>query len=148
MTRTLGSLVWLPGILILIGIEMSLLAGAPANLYHGIPGANVFHLRTPQIEPITPPPRRAVIRLTGIFSFPSEKRALLQVELPDHPSGTAKPLSFSLGEGQREGEIEVLEIDAPAGAVRVINFGMEMIVTFENEKSPTRLVSRPGPATK
>src|SRR5262249_45052252 len=81
------------------------------NPYQAILDRNVFGLKPP------PPPGKseekkvdlAPITLTGITTILGNKRALMNVQVPGK---TAQPLI--LAEGQREGEIEVLEIDEKA----------------------------------
>jgi hypothetical protein len=68
-----------------------------------------------------------------------DKRALLKVYLPANPPEPAKEVSCILAVGQREGPIEVLEIDEVAGTVKVNNSDTVsnshavMVLTFEKE---------------
>jgi len=129
----------------LVAISLGML-GATATLaivpdqtkdqYQTIPERNVFGLRPPQAQ--APPANASAplpkITLTGITTILDSKRALMKVA----PSGgkqvdPAKELSLILTEGQREGDIEVLQIDERAGSVKVNNSGTVMLLTFEKD---------------
>jgi hypothetical protein len=98
----------------------------------GIAGSNVFRLKPPQPPPPEPPPAPlARVKVVGITTFPGDKRALLKVYLPAIPPEPAKEVSCILTVGQREGPIEVLEIDEIAGSVKVKNSGTVMVLTLE-----------------
>ena len=88
-------------------------ADSAANPYQGIVDRNVFGLKPPP-----PPPRpednkppAPKITLNGITTILGNKRALMSVQMPARPPEPAKPQSFFLAEGQRDGDIEVLEIN-------------------------------------
>lgn len=111
---------------------------APTDTYTGIPERNIFGLKspTPQItEPV--PPQLPKITLTGITTILGNKRALMLVQPPGNQPGQ-KELSLILAEGQRQDDIEVLQIDEKAGSVKVNNSGTIMTLTFEKDgpKSP------------
>lgn len=123
---------------------------AAPGQYQVIPERNVFGLRPPAAEPTltnqsAPLPK---ITLTGITTILRNKRALMKV-LPSglKPGAAAKEESLILTEGQREGEIEVLQIDERAGSVKVNNSGTMMTLTFEKDgaKLPTTLGTPPAP---
>jgi hypothetical protein len=111
---------------------------ATASPYQGIVERNVFGLKPPPPPPDPeankPPPPR--IFLQGITTFGSVKRALLKAQLPpkpgDKPTGEQ---SFILAEGQRDGDIEVLEIrtDGGVSVVKVNDFGTITNLTFEKD---------------
>src|SRR5215831_18990314 len=96
--------------------------------FQGIIDRNVFGLK-PQasnesnVPAPTPPPK---LTLTGITTILGNKRALLST--PPVPNKPAE--SFMLTEGQRDGEIEVLEINEIAGTVKVMNHGVEQTLDF------------------
>ena len=102
--------------------------------YAGIVARNVFNLKPPPPPPDPeankPPPPK--IFLTGITTILGNKRALMKLTPPAKPGEQVKEQSFVLGEGQREGELEVLEIDAKAGTVKVNEYGSIMLLDFEN----------------
>lgn len=96
-----------------------------ANPYQSIVERNIFGLREPppppQVEqPKTPPPN---INLTGISTL-GTSRAFLKIPAsgakPNQPAKTDQ--FFMLGEGERDGELEVVEINALLNTVR-IKFG-------------------------
>jgi hypothetical protein len=109
---------------------------APIGQYQTIPERNVFGLRPPQQQEVAqsreaPLPK---ITLTGITTILENKRALMKVAAPGvKPGEVNKELSLILTEGQREGEIEVLQIDEKAGSVKVNNSGTIMLLTFEKD---------------
>src|SRR6266581_614168 len=123
----------------------AIVADTSANPYQGIVDRNVFGLKPP--TPITkdttkdtPPPPK--ITLTGITTIFHDKRALMNVAMPAKPSEPAKNQSFILAEHQREGDIEVLEIDVKTGDVKVSNFGT--VVTLNLEKDGAKLPNAPA----
>jgi hypothetical protein len=103
--------------------------------YEGISGRNVFGLRPvprPDLhtESIPPPPK---IVLTGITTILGNKIALLKVLMPGPKPGDKPHDDFlTLAQGEREGNIEVLDVDEKAGRVRVNDFGTIIELTFEN----------------
>jgi hypothetical protein len=123
----------------------------PANPYQGIVDRNVFALKDPPpaTDPAankTPPPR---ILLQGITTILGNKRALFKVQLPPRPGDPAKgEQSYIMAEGQRDGEIEVLEINTDAGSVKVNNYGTITNLNFADNgiKPPTAPAPAPGPA--
>src|SRR3954454_9852421 len=88
-----------------------------SNPYQGIVDRNVFGLKPPPVAPRPednkPPPPKII--LTGITTILGNKRALMNVAMPPKPPDPAKQKSFILAEGQRDGDIEVLEIDETSG---------------------------------
>jgi hypothetical protein len=62
---------------------------------------------------------------------------------PAKPGEPAKEQSFTLGEGQREGDIEVLEINEKAGTVKVNDYGT--ITTLDFDKDGVKVVGVPPP---
>lgn len=119
---------------------------APPGQYQAIPERNVFGLRPPLAQPTltNPPAPLPKITLTGITTILGNKRALMMVLPPGLKPGEAnKEQSLILTEGQREGEVEVLQIDEHAGIVRVNNSGTIMTLTFE--KDGAKLPSTPTP---
>jgi hypothetical protein len=114
-----------------------------ANPYQGIVERNVFGLKPlPPISKVDEKPASAPppITLTGMTSILSSKRALLNVQLPGKPIQ-----SFILAEGQREGDIELLEIDEKAGSVKLNYGGTTVPLNFE-KNGPKLTASSPGTA--
>jgi hypothetical protein len=124
---------------------------AAQNPYQGIIERNVFGLRPP--TPTTPPevvaPPAPKITLTGVTTILGKKMVLFKVQSPARPPEPAKEQSFILSEGQREGQIEVLEIDEHASAIKFNNYGTVMTLTMEKDgaKIPNTppLVAAPVP---
>jgi hypothetical protein len=112
--------------------------------YRAIPERNAFGLKPreqPAVEPAPQKPLRRIL-LTGITTLSGYKRALLKVEPLSGPGHQGeKEDSMILTEGQREGEIEVVQIDVGAGRVTVNNSGTVMTISFEKDG-----VKMPGPA--
>ena len=78
----------------------------------------MFGLKPPPPPPTPeankPPPPK--ITLQGITTFVGIKRVLFKVQMPPKPGDPPKgEQSFILAEGQRDGDIEVLEIDDKPG---------------------------------
>jgi hypothetical protein len=106
----------------------ALFADTAPNPYLGIVGSNSFRLKPPQRQYLDPPvPERPRIKLVGITTF-GDKRVLLKVYLPAKPPEPARELSYILAVGQREGPVEVLEVDELAGKVTVRNSGNLMLL--------------------
>jgi hypothetical protein len=109
-------------------------AAGAATPYGQIAAANVFRLKPPpprldQKEPETPPP--PVITLQGITTFPCGRQVLFKVTTPAKPPEPAREVSFVLGEGQREGEIEVLETNLLTRTVKFRNHGVEQTLSLK-----------------
>ena len=119
------------------------------NPYHAIVERNVFDLKPPPPPPAaptvtnTPPPN---VKLTGITSLLGVKRAFFMVApaaQPGKPPG--KEESFIIEEGQRQGVIEVMEIDQKALTVRIKNDGTESTLALDTSpKLPTGPGGAPG----
>ncbi len=123
-------------------------AGAESNPYGAIVERNVFDLKPPPPPPganaatNTPPPN---VRLTGITTILGPKRALFMVKDADSPGKQAnKEQSVILGEGEREGVLEVLEINEKTGTVKIRNDGNFSVLAFENTKLPSAPAGGPG----
>jgi hypothetical protein len=108
-----------------------------ATPYEGIIDRNAFGLKPPPPPPdpeaAKPPPVK--ITLTGITTILGNKRALMETPPPpgkpgEQPKGKQ---SYILTIGQREGDIEVLDIDEKAGSVKVNNAGAIVTLTFEKD---------------
>ena len=126
----------------------ALTSDSSANRYQAIADRNAFGLKPPpaiETPPPTPPQLPKLI-LTGITTILGDKRALLKaLPLGTRPGQAAKEESLILAEGQREGNVEVLNIDENAGSVRVNNSGTLMTLTFE--KDGAKLPSPPASPT-
>lgn len=123
--------------------------------YRAIPERNAFGLK-PREQPVTEPPPTKPVRkiiLTGITTIGGYKRAFMKAEPlagPEHQG--EKEESMILTEGEREGEIEVQQIDEHAGKVTVNNSGTVMTLSFEKDgqkmpgAAPTLPPGAPTPA--
>jgi len=116
---------------------------ASGNPYQSIVIRNVFGLKPPPPPPDPeankPPPPK--IWLTGITTILGNKRALLKATPPPKPGEQAKEQSFTLAEGQREGDIEVLEINEKERTVKVNDYGT--ITTLDFEKDGVKVAGIP-----
>jgi hypothetical protein len=120
------------------------------NPYQSIVDRNVFSLKPP------PPPADAAevnkpavvkITLTGVTTILGNKRVLMKTAPPPGKpgQGPASEQSYILTEGQREGDIEVIEIDEKIGSVKVNNGGTIQTLTFEKDGAKLP-VTAPPPA--
>jgi hypothetical protein len=119
------------------------------NPYQSIVDRNVFSLKPPPPPADTTSEKKAPalkITLTGITTILGNKRVLMKTAPPPAKPGESPKTdqSYILTEGQREGEIEVIEINDKAGSVKVNNAGIEQTLTFE--KDGAKLPSTPAPA--
>ena len=117
------------------------------NPYQGIVERNVFGLKPapPDSKPLPPPPPALKIVLSGITTILPRPLALLKVQMPARPSEPAREESYILTEGQRDGEIEVIEINAEAGSVKVRNSGIVSVLTLD--KDGAKPAATPPPAS-
>jgi hypothetical protein len=119
------------------------------NPYQSIIDRNVFSLKPP---PPPPDPAEAnkpqvlKITLTGITTIFGDKRVLMKTAPPPGKPGEGPKTdqSYILTVGQREGDIEVIDIDEKAGSVKVNNGGTVQTLTFE--KDGAKLPATPAPA--
>ena len=123
----------------LVGLAVS--AWARTGSYDGyeqIPKANIFRLK-PYVAPVVtpaPPPAPPKILLQGIVNAWGRKQVLFSVKLAARPGEAAKESSFTLSEGEGQGQVVVLEIDAAAGTVKFINHGEEQLLSLANDSLP------------
>lgn len=145
---------------ILIGLlAVGALGAAPAadNPYQGIFVRNVFGLKDPPPPPrpednLPPPPK---IMLQGIATVLGKKQVLFEVEVPPQPPQPGGKKSFILEIGERQNEIEVVEIDEAARSVTFNNHGQTQVKTIEKDSAkpgnppPTMpgLIPHPGGPT-
>lgn len=119
-----------------------------SNPYQSIIDRNVFSLKPPPppADPAeTAKPTALKITLTGITTIFGDKRVLMKAApTAGKPNEAKTEQSYILSQGQREGDLEVLEIDEKAGSVKVNNAGTIQTLTFE--KDGAKLPSTPAPA--
>ena len=120
-------------------------AAASADYYQQIPARNLFGLHEPvQVTKDPPPIALPKIVLSGITTM-GRKLVFLKVQPVQGPGQQTKgEESLMLTEGQREGDIEILEINENAGTVRLKNSGTEMTIGFD--KDATKMAKTPPSA--
>src|SRR5215475_5255978 len=91
------------------------------NPYQGIVDRNVFGLKPPPPPPAAEPqlPPAPKVTITGITTILGNKRVLLEVAIPAKGTEPAKKQSYILAEGQRDGDMEVMQIDEKSGDVKL-----------------------------
>jgi hypothetical protein len=100
--------------------------------YQTIPDRNAFGLNPPAVvDPgaavtNTPP---VDVKLTGFAIIAGEKRAYFFVPAKDPK---AQQRYFNMGEGERDGSLEVVSISQAEGEVRVRNSGVDMVLSLKN----------------
>jgi hypothetical protein len=122
---------------LLLGAAVGAKAADATNPYQAIVDRNVFGLKPPppppKTEPDKPPPPK--ITLNGITTIFGKPRAVMSVQLPARPPEPSKPQSFILAEGQRDGDLEVLEINEKldGGTVKVSNSGTVQTLSMDKD---------------
>lgn len=135
----------------LIGFASSSFALTEANPYVAISGRNVFALKpppplTPLIDPAknTPPPN---LELQGFTTILGRPQVLIKLKIPPRPPEPAKDRSLVMDVGQREGDVEVVEMDAYAGTVKLKNMGNLVSLNLkENSAKPAAGPALPSPS--
>jgi hypothetical protein len=125
-----------------------LVAQTSGSPYLRIAARNVFGLvPAKRLATDLPPAPLTRVRIVGITTMLGDKRALLKVYLPAIPPEPAKEVSCILTTGQREGPIEVLEIDERVGSVTVNNAGTVMVLGLQQDGPRPQGLSLPPPPT-
>ena len=112
------------------------LAAPAVTPYEAIVGRNVFGLKPPTVvptvteEPAVPAPK---IRLQGLTTILGRRQVLFKASLPAKPGEPAREQASVLSEGDREGEITVLEIDELNGTVKFNNYGYVMTLNMKDD---------------
>jgi len=116
------------------------------NPYQAIVGRNVFSLKPPPPpqppeDPLkkNPPP---TIKLQGLQTILGRRQVLFK--LPAKPPGQPKEESFVMNEGERQGEIEVVQIDMQTEAVKFRNHGQEQLLNMKDDADKP-LIAAPPP---
>jgi len=106
-----------------------------ANPYQWIKDRNLFRLIPPPEDQKPVPPQPPKITLTGITTILGKKLVLINVLPKAKPGEQAKPQSLILTVGQREAEIEVLEIDEQidGGTVKLVNHGVIQVLSMQSD---------------
>ncbi len=118
------------------------------NPYQSIVDRTVFALKPPpdpeSLKPPPPPP--PPIELQGISVLFGRKRVLFTVTVPgSKPGEPPKRTALILAEGERQEDVEVLEIDERTGTVKFNNHGQEDIKTLEKDSSKIAAAPPPRP---
>ncbi|HEX5220534.1 MAG TPA: hypothetical protein VFZ59_13270 [Verrucomicrobiae bacterium] len=130
-------------------LTVSATAVTPDNPYSGIVERNSFGLKPP-VNPadlVKPPaPVVADIKLQGITTILGRKQVLMKVKVPAKPPEPARDESLVVAEGDREGEIEVIEINPLEETVKVNNAGTILALNMKDhsEKPSPGAVPAPG----
>jgi hypothetical protein len=81
-------------------------------------------------------PQRAIaapkLKLVGLTSISGKNRALLKAEWPASSSGPAREQQLILSEHERNGQVEVLEIDVKSASARVSTSGVVTLLTLQD----------------
>ena len=144
MKRKLNLAALALGILLFTGAARAAGPDAAANPYSVIYQRSVFGLVPP------PPPADAGaaiptpdIALNGVMNIFGRKYALFKL-----PAGKGK--NYLLGEGQGDGEIELLSVDERAGEIKINNHGIVQIVALSkppaSSNAPAAAVPGVAPA--
>lgn len=132
------------GFIFISGLSVGL-AEMDASKYSAIPQRNAFNLREPEPpKPPEQPPPPVTVKLTGITTLLDTKRVFLIVQ-----EQGKQPESKIMREGEKDGPVEVVQIDESTGSVKIINSGKEVTLNFEKDgvKPPTAPAQSPMPAT-
>ena len=119
-----------------------------AKDYEQISIRNIFGLKPPPPpappETVKTPPSKIV--LTGITTF-GGKRAIMKASGTPKVGQAAPEQTLVLRENQKEGEIEVIGIDESSGTVKVMNGGVEQLLSFDKDgmKPSTAGTAAPAP---
>jgi len=150
MRRLLKFCFGLGCVTVLCGGSQGVAGEQAPNEYAAIARRNVFGLREPVIKQDDPPPQVQLpkVFLTGITTVSNYRLAFLKTQSLAKPGGTAVELYFRLSPGQKQGEMEVVEIDEKAGRVKIIYGGTPMELTFDRDapksNPPANLAGQPG----
>ena len=106
----------------------------PESPYKVILERNAFNLREPPPPTVLPPTNAPTppvnIKLTGVTTNFAGKKAWLMI--PAAPPKSPNPQYLSLSEGEKQGEIEVLEINEREATVRILNAGVPASLNFKD----------------
>jgi len=112
-----------------------LLALNADNPYNPIVLRNAFALKDPPpvIQTVLQPPKPPTnVELRGITTLLGRPQVLLNFKVPGTPPEPPKDRSMVMDVGQREGDVEVLEINPVAGTIRIRNQGTELAMNLRD----------------
>lgn len=124
------------GVLVLGANSHAARASTKENPYaKAIIGRNAFSLKAATLATIVDPPRPPPPRITlqGMTTICGRPQVLIKVLMPSRPGEPAKEISCVLSEGERQGEIEVLEIDDRSGTVQFNNHGTGQTLNLKDD---------------
>jgi hypothetical protein len=122
------------------------------NPYQAIIGRNVFSLKPPpppsrpeDLIKKEPPPK---IKLQGVNNILGRPQVLCKVLMPAKPPERPQPKeeSFVMSEGERQGEIEVLEINMQMESVKFKNHDQVQLLNMKDDADKP-VVSAPPPGS-
>ena len=118
----------------LSGVVLSASALVADNPYSTIVERNAFALKppTPPVVVTPPAPPASNVELRGITTLLGRPQVLLNFKMPGKPPEPPKDRSLVMDVGQREGEVEVLEINPATGSIRIRNQGNELAMNLKD----------------
>jgi hypothetical protein len=127
--------VCLLGVFVLYANTQAATAIAKNNPYsQAIIGRNAFSLKPPAVRVVDPPPLPLPqIVLQGGMNILHRRQVLFKVQMPPKPGEPAREMSCVMSEGERQGEVEVLEIDDKAWTVKFRNHGIVQTLNLKND---------------
>ena len=121
------------------------LSAAIPEKYQTIIDRNAFGLNPPPVvsETNAPPTPPVTVKISGFVKRGDETRAYFVI-----PGKDAKDTQYlTLGEGEKEGIIEVLKISNEEGEVRIKNSGIDQVLSLDkNGMNPMKLAPGVTPA--
>ena len=118
-----------------LGPAQAVVPAPSGGAYDTIVARNVFRLvpipHPPETQPA--PPQLPKIIVTGITTILHNKRVLLKVLMPARPNEQPTEQLLILTEGERDGVVEVLQINESEATVKLINSGTEMTLSLEKD---------------
>ncbi len=118
----------------------------PNNPYAPIVVRNIFGLNpTPTNNPADTADALPKIMPNGIMSIFGRLQVLFKVAIPAKAEQPAKDEAYILSEGQRQDEIEVVQIDEKAGLVTFNNHGTVQELALVKAAAPVAGTSTPAP---
>lgn len=133
MTHNRKMLVYLLSSLVLCARTNGAATDSSAGPYQGIVERNVFGLKAPpppaDPEPVKPPPPKLI--LNGITTMGGKRALLSTPPVPGKTPAEARAQYYTLAEGQRDGDLEVLEVNERARTVKVSYGGTVETLDFK-----------------
>src|ERR1051325_7322623 len=117
----------LAGALLFLSSALATASESSGHPYQTIIAKNVFRLTMPR-EILRPKPLLPVITWQGITSLPGLRMVYFKVVLAPKPGEPPREAALALSDGERAGQIEILQIDESAGTVRLRNHGEEQLL--------------------